>query len=297
MDGSVSMSGRGRSAEEASADLNATIAGLKADLVHLQVAKREKERWAASRRLLGACRRDLDVLDDRASELREAAAEEKVRIAEVREEFAGYRIVYRKWLWSTAPGRHYDEIRTVGGKLYREVTLRSVSALELQIAHESGTATLAVAELPRELCDEYQLSPAAAQKELDAAEAARMERRQALEELRRAKSERELGKSRKRPATRPRPKGENQDPELAEEIASLRREAIELHTRLTALSAEIIEARMKASGNQRSPPGSLETWEQRAMRLARMEGRMVAHLTDVENRLWVLDRRYRLPIR
>ena len=293
------MSGSGRSAESASADLNASIVGLKAELNHLQIAKREQQGWAATRRVLGAGRRELAEFENRIGDLREAVADEKVGIAQVREEFAQSRIDHRKNLWSAAIGRHFDEVRTVGGKLYRDVTLRNVSPLEVKIAHESGTTTLAVAELSREFCDEFLLSPAEAQKALDAAAEAREERRQALEALRQVERERAVAKTRKHPVTRPRrgSNDENQDPDLVEETASLRREAIQLRTRLTTLGADVMEARMKASGKQRSPPGSLETWEQRATRLADIEGRVWAHLTDVENRLSAVDPHYRVPTR
>ena len=78
------------------------------------------------------------------------------------------------------------------------------------------------------------------------------------------------------------------------EIADLRGEVSKLRVTLASVERDLSEARIRAGyGRDRSPPGSLQTWGQRAAELARARSKVEAQLVVRESRLKELDPRYR----
>jgi hypothetical protein len=303
IDGHISVGGSGGNSESAlagaSASAEATIVGLEAERKYLEAAVKRQHGRDGLRKQCEERRGELAALEDQIVRLGPVAAEERARIGRLREAFAGYRMNYRKRLWGKAVGRELGEVRTNGGKVYREVTIRNVSALGMRISHRTGSATLEVVDLSDEFLEAYQLSHAEARGILATRREAQRARLEEREQEREAVRQQELADARERASeaksripSRRVPPRTVRDPEKEAEIAELRLEVAGLRARVATLRAQVAEARRKAYGNQRSPPGSLETWEQRAVRLAGVAGKLNAKLEVVVGRLRALDPTY-----
>lgn len=102
-----------------------------------------------------------------------AAANEAV--AQVAGRFEDYKNQYREFVRNGAKGEHLDEIVTTDGSVYRDVTIREVSAVGMQIRHAEGYKRIPFEVLPENLQDRFQFD--AKQKD----EAIALEQKQRLE--------------------------------------------------------------------------------------------------------------------
>jgi hypothetical protein len=74
-----------------------------------------------------------------------------------------YRPRYFKWVRMAAVGEMYPELITVSGKSYRDVVVRRVTDVGLEIHHAEGSARLRHATLPAEFQKRFQWDSRAAQ--------------------------------------------------------------------------------------------------------------------------------------
>ncbi len=187
----------------------------------------------------------------------------KAELSAATASFEDYRSRYRQQARAAAVGEHLDELKSRSGKVYKDVTIRRVSSTGLEIRHEHGPATLQPEDLDATWQDRFQWSREEIAKARDEQRANQERHDQAVGGSR----EDDAGKPAS-PAAAP-----NVNPATAspggEKLQTLREQLIEARTRYRTAQSEASRARIEASGSgrDRSPPGSLETWSQRATRL------------------------------
>ena len=71
----------------------------------------------------------------------------------------------------------YESLETTGGKVYKSVIVKEVSASQVRISHKSGVTTIPLASLPKEIQDELGYDPVKAKESERIADEATRERR------------------------------------------------------------------------------------------------------------------------
>ena len=274
-------------------DADAEIAGLQRQVALLREAHERRDGWRSEAHRLAESRRELARLEDEARRLEEELARERAITSELENTFAAYRLDHRDHLWAAAAGCRMEELRLPIGTVYRKVTIRSVSALGIRISHASGSATIPVRELPADIIKAYHLRHGEARRLENSPEPPVRpgevppripdeETRPASSRVRRDQAPADLGS------------------EAAEDdrIATLEADAAALRRQISRLSRQIVDAQNRARhGTRRSPPGSLETWPQRAVRLSNLRGQLRSRLSIVETEIRGIDPDYRPPVR
>lgn len=102
-----------------------------------------------------------------------AAVEREIRSHS--EGMEGYRQEYVRWVRLVAEGERYPELRLRHGMVYREVVIRRVTGVGLEVRHSSGTARLRHGDLSEEWQDRFLWTGEEAQRSL--AEEARADRK------------------------------------------------------------------------------------------------------------------------
>lgn len=186
----------------------------------------------------------------RLAALREEKEATTAAIASLAASIDDYRIRYRQQVRAAATGERLAELKTRDGRVYKEVTIRKVSATGIEIRHEQGNAGLPPEDLDPAWHERFQWT----REEVAKA--------QGEERVRQERQEQALGE----------PTGGNSAPKpnkAEERLRALRQEVIDTRNRYRTAQGEASRARIEAggSGRDRSVPGSLETWAQRATRL------------------------------
>ena len=269
------------------------LRGLEAELERLQQA----EHTHAGRKVVSA--QLLEVIQVLAKqtveveELEAAVETQREWITKGADEFRVYQVEYRNRLWRKAVGRKFEVLTCQDQRVFRGVSISEVSAEGIRIQHESGAAILPVLVLPATLRGELMLDLVESQGVINARREAEMA---AAKKRREARNQPVVPKPDR---SRPRPNRREQDPVVDSvdrvEILTLRQQISVMEARLTGLESELGNARSRArgSGRSRSAPGSLETWDERASRLARVKVRAELQLAQLQDRLWVIDESYR----
>ena len=86
-----------------------------------------------------------------------------------------YKDVYREFVRGKAKGQVIEQLETRTGDVYKNVNIREVTAVGIQIRHDEGQKRIAFEELSDELQDYYQFDPAQKEKAVAAETAARDE--------------------------------------------------------------------------------------------------------------------------
>lgn len=108
-----------------------------------------------------------------AAETRAKAAHSVV--AKQTEVFENYKDQYRAHVRGLAKGRVYDQLETQAGTVYKNVNIRDVTPVGIQIRHDDGHKRIAFEELPQEMQDHFQFDPKQKDRALKAEAAQRIE--------------------------------------------------------------------------------------------------------------------------
>jgi hypothetical protein len=95
---------------------------------------------------------ELNTLQDRA-----AAADETLNASIA--EFESYKDKYRAFVRNKAKGEKLETLATTSGKTYRNVEIRQVTPVGMQIRHDDGQLRIPYEELPADMQDYYQFDP------------------------------------------------------------------------------------------------------------------------------------------
>jgi hypothetical protein len=165
-------------------------------------------------------------------------------------EFTDYRNKYRDFAWRKAVGEQIGDLTLPGGRTYHNAVVRGVTAQGIDIRHDSGGARIDV-------------------RDMDAAWRDRLQFDTLPQEIPKPTNAAPRQPPRTVPAAPTKPAATDTE---AEELLQKTREAvIRSQAKVSRLSREYSTARSNAGsyGGPRSAPGSLETWEARANRLAK----------------------------
>lgn len=224
-----------------------------------------------------------------------------------------HRLRYREQARMNAVGRTHPKITTRLGKEYLDVRVKSVTPLGVSISHSSGATRLGYRDMPLEWQKGLMYTA------VEVAQAtAEEQKRQIATRARSTRLEKDANKVRQTETKR-------------NEIANLRRQIASLNMKYSTACLEANLARNKVSYNtslrqsrrystssyrnyntstgtyyrssyrpryritlnpSRSVPGSLETWEQRAVRYERAKVRYGAQLASLRSRLASADPSY-----
>ena len=80
-------------------------------------------------------------------------------IAAKMETFEAYKNEYRAFVRGNAKDQKMDQLETSGGNVYKNVAIREVTAVGMQIRHDGGFRRIPFEELPEEIRDFYQFDP------------------------------------------------------------------------------------------------------------------------------------------
>ena len=185
-------------------------------------------------------------------------------IPALEEEFSSYRAKYRGMVRDAAIGESLGSLSILGGREYHKVFILQVTDAGMEIRHEHGSARLKASELDAAFWNRFQWEHEESR--------ARKDEKNPVPDAVAAKSN----------AVHPEtvlPQPSKAGPDAAK-IAAHRAKVSAWKAKVTHLRAERQYAMEASSGPQVSPPGSLETWQARAMRLgvelAKAEAELVA---------------------
>ena len=202
--------------------------------------------------------RRLRDMDQRRTTLEATRTELQPAIKALDGEFRNYRQKFRDMVRAAAVGESLGDLKIRGGREFRKTTIVRVTDVGLEIHHEEGTARVQAPDLGDALRERFQWN----------------------DEDRYARLKEESDQDATPPAdpTPPPPKPTSADTPTppknappkpdAEKLKVLRGRVITAKSQVTQLTINTNEAVSKASfGRERSVPGSLETWQNKANRL------------------------------
>jgi len=96
---------------------------------------------------------------DRIAKLKESVAATQTAIGEREQAFDNYKDQYRAFVRGGAKGKTMESLQTLTGVTYKNVTIKEVSAVGIQVRHEEGQKRIPFEELPDEMKDYYQFDP------------------------------------------------------------------------------------------------------------------------------------------
>jgi hypothetical protein len=211
----------------------------------------------------------------RLQELRDARAAAAAGLDDLQTAFAGYRDRYCQQVRQAAAGEKLPELRVRGGKVYRDVTIRRVTAAGMEIAHSQGNSRIKPEDLEGTWHERFQWTPGELEELLNREKQAQARHAQAAAPSPEIKS----------PA-KPLSTKEQAKQEAEKQLASLRSDVSDALRRLQKAEAEAARAQAEARNNRgKSVPGSLETWGERAARLELASGKFRSLYVAARGRL------------
>lgn len=279
--------------------------------IRIEVLKRQRAIASKNRKQVKLCRdleKQRETAQAEAGILRQLIQSERESMELITQGKATHRLRYREFVRAAAIGESYDKITTRLGKEYHDVRISNVTDLGVSISHRNGASCFGFREMPvawqkRLMYSAIECAEAtAAEQKRQTASIHRRERR-AAESSRAIKSEatnREIADLRRQIAS------------LSMKSSSAGLEASLARNRVTYQhSLGLSQAYSRSSycyrayntsthsyrtssyrpryriglNASKSVPGSLETWEQRALRYQRMSGAYAARLASLRARL------------
>lgn len=175
-------------------------------------------------------------------------------VAAVQKDSEGYASEYRNQIWQAAIGEKQAFIALRDGRRYDDATILRVTAVGMEISHRDGRARIDFKDLDASWQERFLWSSS--------------ERNTALA------GENEVPQSpavQNAPSTpkdfKPVPKAPAKVPDPTA-TGKLRVDIIGWNNKISTLKMQFQEAQSNIGSKQKSPPGSLETWQQRANRLS-----------------------------
>ncbi len=209
------------------------------------------ERAATLRTEVAAAAGRLEALNARHESLRK-------EVGDIENRFAQTRADYRRKAWKAAEGERLEVLETRSGRRYREVVIKRVTPVGIEIDHASGIARLEAPQLPSDWHERFQWDDEERREKL---------RQEQLHRERMAQTAPATDTTPVVAVTKAEARRAERQQEL-ERINAAREEVQQWRRRLSALREEHRTAEYNARyGKQVSVPGKLETWSARAARL------------------------------
>jgi hypothetical protein len=112
--------------------------------------------------------------------LKESISTGKVAVTDKIAEFEAYKDQYRAHVRGKAKGQVIDQIETLTGVIYKNVNIREVTSIGIQIRHEDGQKRIPFEELPLAMQEYYQYDASQKEKAVASENAARVEHEAAV---------------------------------------------------------------------------------------------------------------------
>lgn len=255
---------------ESRMDDSAAAVSLEGDIAKQEVRLEELGfQWESSNRQWQECRGAFDHQDE-LTELRVAAEnrerrrgdlEEKAsamldEIEELTASFANYRVAYHESARKRLVGKEFPSFTLTDGTTYHEVRVTGHDDKGLQIRHATGGAKLRYSEMPREWRERLQWSPLLKVEKRNFGDAGMPGPPESLSK----------GID---PTSPDRGPAEEEQKEISRRVQDARTRLLRARAEYVDASYAASMARSKASGSERSVPGSLETWSEHAVRMER----------------------------
>lgn len=97
-----------------------------------------------------------DFLEARITQRKTEIEDLKSGLTSVEEEFEDYKNQYRAKVRNEAAGTKIDELITLSGEVYKEVDIRKVTSVGIEVRHRDGHKRIGFEVLPEEMQDYYQ---------------------------------------------------------------------------------------------------------------------------------------------
>lgn len=108
----------------------------------------------------------LASLVDQAQEVQSEVDAAGVAIEEANRASDEYKASYRESARKSLKGKRYDELRSLDGKVFTDVVVRSVDPIRMAFLHSNGTGKIDLDQLPEEIQDYLQVSKEEAEQSL-----------------------------------------------------------------------------------------------------------------------------------
>lgn len=108
---------------------------------------------------LAKLKREAVLLKEKIGGLQKSVEAKNAELARKHEEFEGYKDEYRAFARAKAKGEKMESLTTLSGAVYKDVNIREVTAIGMQIRHEEGQKRIPFEDLPAELKDRFQFDP------------------------------------------------------------------------------------------------------------------------------------------
>jgi hypothetical protein len=215
---------------------------------------------------------ELEALRQRSASLEMAGNELRGEVAKIEDDFSSYREEYRRKIWVGAIGEHLGNLMLRDGREYRQATITRVTEVGLEIQHADGIARIQAPDLDLKMQDRFQWNDETRQKILK-------------DEL--ENREDEIVEKAPKPSVRKMSlPSQNHTGADREEWKRLRRQISGWQLKVDQLISDKADAESHSTyGNQASIPGSLETWNAKAARLASELSRARGELAAAKARL------------
>jgi len=202
---------------------------------------------------LATARNRLNADIQRSAKLTEIRNHLKETIPALENEFSKYREAYRVHARAAAVGQPLGTLIIRGGREYRQVVIKEITDVGMEIRHEHGIARVQAPDLDQSFQDKFQWNDE--------------ERRNKLNEEHVMSEAITANTVENRPESPP-IRGGAANPDDTK-VATLRTKVIHWKSKVSLLNSEHSAAVSSASyGSKSSVPGSLETWQAKASRLA-----------------------------
>lgn len=152
------------------------IEGYKASLAQGAVALEKAEARLADVKELARLKRANQFLQENIANLKKGIAAGEADIASRNGEFEAYKDEYRAFAWAKAKDETLESLTTLAGEVYKNVNIREVTAVGIEIRHAEGHKRIPYEELPVALKDRFQFDPKLKEKAV-AEEAAKEEKK------------------------------------------------------------------------------------------------------------------------
>ena len=103
--------------------------------------------------------RENEALQGKIVTFRSNVESKKAEVAHKNEAFEAYKDQYRALVRGQAKGESMETLETQTGTIYKDVNIREVTAIGIQIRHEGGQKRIPYEDLPKTMQDHFQFDP------------------------------------------------------------------------------------------------------------------------------------------
>jgi len=156
------------------------IGDCQARLAHAKVKMEEAPVRNSNLSELARLNRVATLTKEKIGSQQKGVVAKKSELSRKQEEFEGYKDEYRVFARAKAKGEKMESLTTLSGAVYKDVNIREVTAIGMQIRHEEGQKRIPFEDLPEVLKDRFQFDPKQKEKAIAKESVARNEHEAAV---------------------------------------------------------------------------------------------------------------------